>query len=190
MLGQLKASLGAAALDWCWATKYVVPWSGDPVGDKVPAAHAMKVQGQDYGRFVKLRYRSSDAGPFEDELRCLETTHGWHVHTRDYDLVDDLGSDRYVPTEQLSGLGLQQQHQRRTRRAEGLASFLHLGLLLALDTLVQDGNEWRFEVNDHKENPTKTSFQSMLHLMCNLTDAKFVVPVRTPEGVVGVITSL
>ena len=83
ILGHLKGSLVQGSLDWCWATKYVVPWTADPVAHGTPGSHAIKVQGQDAGRFLKLRYRATATTQFETKLGQLAAKHGWHLHLED-----------------------------------------------------------------------------------------------------------
>jgi cytochrome P450 len=176
VLGELAAAIRAGAFDWCWATKYGPPWGEDAAHHNVPESFKVVENGSERGVFVKLRYRSDDPTSFETQVRQVAEGCGWHAVFADYDLVADLGTDRFLAQEQGG------TPTRRRQRAERLVAFLHEALLLALDTLVKDGNDWRFERSTHQENPTGTTFQSVVHLVCNLTDARTQAAVRTPVG--------
>jgi len=54
---------------------------------------------------------------------------------------------------------------------------------------VKDGTGWRFEQSTHEENPTGTTFQSIVHLVCNLTDARTRAVVSSPAGTFEVVVS-
>jgi len=176
VLGELAATITGAAFDWCWVTKYGLPWTADPTHHNVPVSFKVLENGAELGVFVKLRYRSADPTAFETQVRQVAARCGWHAVFADYDLVADLGTDRFLAQEQGG------TPTRRRQRAERLVAFLHETLLLALDTLVKDGNDWRFEHSTHQENPTGTTFQSVVHLVCNLTDARTQAAVRTSSG--------
>ena len=140
------------------------------------------MNGADHGFFVKLRYRCDAPGPFEGQLAQVARRHGWHVAFADYDLVDDLGKDRFLAAEQLSANSATSSQTLRGQRAERVAQFLYQTLLLAMDALVQDGTGWRFEKNQDQENSTGSTFQSIVHLVCNLTQARSHAVVSTPAG--------
>lgn len=183
VLGELAAAIRGASFDWCWATKYGHPWGQDAAHHNVPESFKVVENETELGVFVKLRYRSDDPTAFESQVQQVAKQQGWHVALGNYDLVADLGTDRFLAQEQGGS------QARRLQRAERLAGFLHEALLLALDALVRDGNGWRFERSTHQQNPTGTTFQSIVHLVCNLTDARTQALVRTPAGDFGVLVS-
>ncbi len=189
VLGEFKSLLSRSSLVWCWATKYTPEWHEDPTHHGTPEKFAVEFHdGKMRGCFVKIRYRSTDVAAFETDVQTTVDRLGWHAHFADFDVVQDLGSDRFVPEEQLS-LPTEEEQGRREQRADLLVSFLYHGLMLALDALVFENNEWRFENNTHAANPTGTTFQSVVHLICNLTDARTIVRVQTPLGITEVEAS-
>lgn len=187
VLGELKPTLAGTGFDWIWATKYGLPWSADPTGDLVPGTFRVNTPNGDYGCFVKFRYRTAAPPSFESAVQKLCAGRGWHAVFRDYDLVGDLGTDRFLSHEQQPGSSTS---ARRAQRATVLVDFLTRTLFLALDALVSDGaGGWRLEVSGHPENPTGSTFQSMVHLVCNLTDARTLVGVQTSTGMTRVEVS-
>jgi len=65
--------------------------------------------------------------------------------------------------------------QAETRRSELLFKFLHAGCALLIDNLLQDGDYWRIEKSTNSENPLGNSFESLLHLISNFSQAEFDV---------------
>jgi hypothetical protein len=183
VLGVLGPTIQGTTFEWCWAANYTHPWDADATADKAPDTFKIENDNKTFGFFVKFRYRLEQWQTFENSVRNVATSRGWFPVFGDYDLVADLGKDRFLATEQTGTTA--QPAPRRIQRAELLARFLHQGLLLALDALVQDGAVWRFEHNeDNQDNPTGSTFQSIVHLVCNLTQAATLVRMQSPEGVI------
>lgn len=180
VLGEVRSAILAAGLEWCWATNYTAPWSADPTRDGVPDSFRISINGDSYGFFVKFRYRCDDSRAFEAAVDSVTKAKGWHTVFGDYDLTADLGKDRFVASEQLAVSA--SQSMWRQERADLLVQFLHRGLLLALDALVPEGPEWRFERDQEPENSTGSTFQSVVHLICNLTHARTHVVVQSAAG--------
>lgn len=67
-------------------------------------------------------------------------------------------------------------------RAELVLRFLHSTCELLIDNLVKDGPHWRLERNEDKENPLGNSFESLLHLVSNISQAEFDVHVEVAYG--------
>ena len=62
------------------------------------------------------------------------------------------------------------------KRAELILRCLHATCVLFIDSLIKDGGNWRLERNAYlKENPCGNSFESLLHLISNISRAKFDV---------------
>jgi hypothetical protein len=139
VLGEIASTIRGTVLTWCWAANYTQPWNLDPTHDGVPDAHKIPMNGADHGFFVKLRYRCDAPGLFEGQLAQVARSHGWHVAFADYDLVDDLGKDRFIAAEQLSANSATSSQTLRGQRAERVAQFLYQTLLLAMDALVRVG---------------------------------------------------
>jgi len=119
VLGELAATISGASFNWCWATKYILPWQSDPTSDGVPEDFKIRADGADHGAFMKLRYRVADPTSFEASVQQVSTSHGCHPVFADYALVADLGTDRFIATEQ------QATPARSQQRAEQIAKFLH-----------------------------------------------------------------
>lgn len=182
ILGFLADTLRNTAFEWCWATKYTLRWEDEPKKHRIPQkAFQVQVHGVTCARVVKFRYRVQDVSTFETTVEELSKGHGHETGFDTHNLLGDLGKGRYIAAEQLLGDGTEIEERRR-QRAEGIAKFLFHGLLLSLDTLVQDGSIWRFENNGDEQNPSSSTFQSILHQICNLTDARTIVVLLTSDG--------
>jgi hypothetical protein len=171
ILGEMQHAVRDSGLNWCWANAYQDYWTKDPAAHGVPESFKLAAPGGPaLGQWLKLRYSADNMAGFEDSVRAVANKHGWYPHFEDFDLVDDLGQDRFIATEQLTAMTGPEDRVRRSQRAGVLVRFLHSGLLLTLDALVRDGAEWRFEVSTHGQN-SYGPFHSMLHLVCNFMDA-------------------
>ena len=183
VLGELAGTIRDTTFDWCWAAKYTPEWTADARHYRVPERFKVMFGQVEHSSFVKFRYRTDDPDTFESAVQEIAKGRGWHAAFGDYNLVEDLGTPRFLAAEQGSST------HRRTERADLLARFLYQALLLALDALVKDGNDWRFERSTDAQNPTQSTFQSIVHLVCNLTDAKTLAAVTTPAGTFPVVVS-
>ncbi len=56
-----------------------------------------------------------------------------------------------------------------SKRAQLVFGFLHSTSALYFDGLVQDGVHWKAEKNDDEQNPEGSGFESLLHLLSNIT---------------------
>jgi len=94
---------------------------------------------------------------------------GMHIEyrTRDYDCVADTGSNRHLGTEnRLAG--------RREQRALLVTQFYMAISRLVIDALVGPDAHDRYHMesnDDLSNNPRGSTFQSFLHLFCNITNA-------------------
>ena len=90
----------------------------------------------------------------------METLFGeqfWRLDFRMYDILNDLGSERFCPSPDLA---------KRLRRVALLSRLLHAHCLFLLDTLGPDST---FELNGHEQNRFyKSTFLSTLHLFNNV----------------------
>ena len=98
--------------------------------------------------------------PRSDEEIFMETLFGdtfWRSDFRMYDILNDLGSERFCPSPDLA---------KRLRRVALLSRLLHAHCLFLLDTLGPDST---FELNRHEQNRFyKSTFLSTLHLFNNV----------------------
>jgi hypothetical protein len=165
----------ADPLDWFWFSRYGGP--ADDSGDcdvsrisedyKRPPAPG----GTPFHRSMRFRFKISDrdtATAFESRAEELIRGGGYRISDfRDYEFVGDTGNNRFLGVENR-GAG------RAEQRAQAVTSFYHVVSILVMDALVGPGQAGRFrmETNDElRENPRGSTFQSLLHLFCNITNA-------------------
>jgi hypothetical protein len=107
----------------------------------------------------------------QDDFLELANNAGCYIHPNgwmDYDVVKDLGGDRFIFTEANT--------TERINRAQKVAYFMDATVRLMLDMLVEkEPGIWKFESNDHKENPYGSAFESLHHLFCNATNVPTIV---------------
>ncbi len=166
-LGTIVAPLVRAQprLAWFWFSRYVSDRgdSGDCEIGQIPESFAM----DGLYRSLRLRYAVSAQRRDEFERRALDLVEitGANVSDfRDYPWVDDLGGDRFI--------GADRSRVRRESRANLVARYLDALSRVTLDCLTGPNEEGRFafEPNDNDQNPHGSSFESMHHLFCNMTD--------------------
>lgn len=167
VLGTVVSPLIAAhaKLEWFWFSRYVSDRtdSGDCEIAEIPAVFA----NDGPYRSVRLRYAVSvdERDAFEQRARGLIDDVGAKVSDfRDYPWVDDLGGDRFV--------GGDRSPERREFRANLVVRYLDALARLTLDCISGPDADGRytFERNDNEQNPHGSSFESMHHLFCNMTD--------------------
>jgi hypothetical protein len=182
LLGSVVRPLVAdpSPLEWFWFSRYVADRGpGADVGsceiDTIPSVY---FNPQGYHRSLRLRYAlpTDESQTFEKRARELIAAANAAVSDfRPWNMLGDLGGDRFV--------GEPRSPDRRERRARLIVDFLHSVSTLTLDCLVEtDGGRWTFEANDDRNSPNGSSFESPLHLFCNMTDVPVVAHVRDLEG--------
>ena len=167
VLGNVIAPLAREhpSLQWFWFSRYVQPRadSGDCDISEIPETFAV----DELFRSVRFRFAipEQERGRFEDRARELIDASGARISDfRRYDWVADLGGDRLV--------GQDRSDSRRESRAELVANCLSTICRLTLDCLRgpdHDGR-YRFEENDSDQNPHGSTFESLHHLFCNITN--------------------
>lgn len=121
------------------------------------------------GVWTSIRFRCgiphTHRQAFEDQASAAISGAGCAISDwRDFDLVSDLGSNRF--------LGGDRMPTRREERAKLVASYLHTISELVLHAVIGPDDEARFtlEANDHDQNPMRSTFESLHHMFCNVTD--------------------
>ena len=61
------------------------------------------------------------------------------------------------------------------KRSVSVLAFLHATSALYLDSIVPDGAYWKLESNSDQQNPLGNNFESLLHLVSNISQAQFDV---------------
>jgi hypothetical protein len=161
------------ALIWFWFSRYVQ--SADDSGDCEISKIAdefkqpLSPSGGPVHRSLRLRFNIDDqlkCTAFEQRATELIGTGGYRITDfRDYDQVADTGSNRFLGVEN-------RQSRRAEQRAKLTTSFYFSISKLVIDALVGPDEHGRFRMetnDDSRENPRGSTFQSLLHLFCNIT---------------------
>ena len=83
-------------------------------------------------------------------------------------LLSDLGKDRFA-NQSLDD-------SARERRAKLTLKFLCSTVRLHLDSLIRgEGQYWEYQPTPHQENPLDNNFESLCHLVGNITRFEFVL---------------
>jgi hypothetical protein len=160
----------ANVLNWFWFSRYVSSDSADCDISLVPDEYKpLDSSGVMFHRSMRLRFNIDDpqaCSAFERRSRELIDAGGYRISDfRDYDYVADTGSNRF--------LGVENRQPRRSEQRAILASSFYCSISkLVVDAVVgPDGNgRFRMETSDDLlQNPRGSTFQSFLHLFCNIT---------------------
>jgi len=162
-------------IDSVWVTRYI---NRDPV--KGLGQPYLNEQGQ--WRHVLLRFLVKEEESLSNiklaterlirDVNCA-IPFGWE----NYDLVGDLGSDRFIEANANS--------EDRIERAYFVFRFMDATIRLMLDSIKQDNDKkWHLESNSHEQNPDKSFFQSVHHLFCNATNVPTIATVGDRKSVV------
>lgn len=174
------------SLDWFWFSRYVAPAndSGDCDISLIPDEykHPLVAGGGPFHRSLRFRFCIPDddrAAVFEIRGQELIREGGYRISDfRNYEFVRDTGNDRFLGPENR-GPG------RAEQRAQIVTDFYWAVSRLVLDALVgPDGvGRFRIETNDDlAQNPRGSTFQSLLHLFCNITNVPTDVYVYRKES--------
>lgn len=173
LLGEvLKPTIARVGRPWFWYTFYSTePWTDHQ--DRCPDAGYCWPDGS--VRFLKVRYSRHGRKAFEQSLARRGRKASCASSFEGYDLVADLGQDRFIASEKLSGSATANL-SRRTERAVLVRDFLHHLSALTLETLVKDSNgTWRLEDNRDIENyPFAHLGQSLHHFISNTSGNRLV----------------
>ncbi|MES2467480.1 MAG: hypothetical protein V4675_09285 [Verrucomicrobiota bacterium] len=138
-----------------WFSRYALRVGVDDADTDISALPPTFLHPLDLHFSIRFRFR-----PAGDEEIFLESLFGptfWRSDFRIYDVLGELGSERFCPNPDL---------QNRLRRVALLSRLLHSHCLFLLDTIGPDST---FEVNGHEQNHFyKSTFLSTLHLFNNV----------------------
>jgi len=162
-------------LEWFWFSRYACEEqvdSGDCDISAIPNEYKQPLQpgGSRFHRSMRFRFNIADQAQFASFARRaneLISQGGYCISDfREYDFVADTGSNRFL------GVENREPETRRHQRAALTTEFYQSTSKLVLDTLVgpDENGRFRLERNDDPQNPRESTFQSLLHLFCNITD--------------------
>jgi len=121
---------------------------------------------------IELRFASVEFGRIEKNMVTLASSLGikWKTHPTE---GQTIGKHAYRGKRWVSdGKG----EAAEAQRSEMVFKFLHAGCALYIDNLVWEEPYWKFERNpEQQENPLGNSFESLLHLISNFSQAQFDV---------------
>jgi len=163
----------ADVLVWFWFSRYVEPAreSGDCNIVEIPDEYKQPLQsgGEQLHRSMRFRFNIADDQQAEFERRASELIEqgGYCISDfRDYDYVEDTGSNRF--------LGIENRQSGRAEQRALLTTNLYWAISrLAIDALVGPDEHGRFKMernDDLVQNPRGSTFQSLHHLFCNITN--------------------
>lgn len=118
-------------------------------------------------RSLRFRFEIEDASQAAFEAHLQELLHQYSYaisDIRDYDQITDTGGERLLAVEN-------RQPGRDVQRARLVTQMYQVVSELVIDALVgpDPGNRFHIEHNDHRENPNGSTFESLHHLFCNIT---------------------
>ncbi len=171
-------------LEWFWFSRYASV-NGD-IDDcdfnQIPEDFLLHQQdSKKYHRSMRFRFSipNDKQVVFEKRAHVIIQNEGYYISDiRDYDHVKDLAQDRFLGNEN-------RRPQNRGQRAILVAYLFCAIARLVIDALVGPDGKGRFrmERNDvHSENPKDSSFQSLHHLFCNITNVPTDVHVHRQKG--------
>ena len=172
-------------LEWFWFSRYVSPAdeSGNCDIELIPTEYKQPLQvgGEPLHRSIRFRFKIADDQQEAFEQRASELIEqGTYCITdfRNYDYVTDTGSNRFLGVEN-------RQPGRAEQRAELAVNFYWGVSRLVIDALVGPNENGRFKLetnDDLQQNPRGSTFQSLLHLFCNITSVPTDVCVFHKSG--------
>ncbi len=171
----IKPIVEGYAIRWLWITRYLqavadTPHLSIPLDYQFVTPDAPNVP---RNAFILFRLSIENKAAQQRTVEVARTA-GYHVlDWTDYDVVDDLGKNRFIHADASD--------VERVERAYQIAMFMSTAATLLVYSLKEDNGEWQIEANSDKtNNPDGSFFQSVHHLFCNTTEVPLSVQVRSP----------
>ncbi len=178
------------SLRWFWFSRYGCPigMPGDDRGDcnfdVIPDDFKQALPegnpDQPVHRSLRFRFEVEDTyqAAFEARLNELIVQHRYAISDiRLYNGVGDAGGTRFLGVENR-GPG------RDAERAKLITQLFQLMSQLVMDALVgpDEANRFHIEHNDDRENPNGSTFESVHHMFCNITEVPVSILLGTFLG--------
>ncbi|MBZ0291119.1 MAG: hypothetical protein K8L99_01005 [Anaerolineae bacterium] len=172
----IKPIVEEYAMRWLWITRYNQPVAETPHLGTIPPDyqyHHPDVPDTPLNAFILFRLSIEDKSVQQRATELARAAGYFVVDWRDYDVVQDLGSNRFIREDASD--------TERVERAYQIAMFMDTVAKLLVHSLREENGEWRVEPNSDKAlNPDGSFFQSVHHLFCNTTEVPLFVQVRSP----------
>jgi hypothetical protein len=164
----------AEGLEWFWFSRYdCTPEEDSDDCDITKIGKDFQNAQTGHYRSVRFRYSIEDAKADEHEKNCRLLIEKVRCRISDFlpFKIETLGDNRH--------LGGDRSAVRQTNRANLVACLYHAVSRTVIDALTGPDAKCRFSVahNDHGQNPLGSSFQTLHHLFCNITDVPLAVTV-------------
>lgn len=191
VMGQIIAPTVASTpeLAWYWFSRYVQPAVGGETNDtdisKLSEAYYMSdpAGSNKFHRSVRFRFclPEKDLAKMESVAEALIRKQGCMIADwRDWDITYDCGGDRFI--------GENVTPARRAERAIRIVRFYHATSDLMLHNLVGPNQGGYFRMENNPDSALGSSFESIHHLFCNMTEVPLCVVVTTDGDKVNVGT--
>lgn len=172
IIGQvIKPIVEGYSFRWFWITRYL-----QPVAHAIPpdfVFHSSQMPDVPLNAFILLRLSTEDKLAKQRALELAREGGYFVVGWEEYDVVADLGKDRFIHSDATEA--------ERVERAHQIAMFMSWTATLLVGALQQDSGRWVLESNsDLAQNPNGSFFQSVHHLFCNATEVPLAVKVSSP----------
>ena len=124
-----------------------------------------------HGQDFQFCFASQDYKRIEGKIEAQQNSFGIVSKTAPSDgaKIEFTGGTRWLARDKIGNKLLEEQ------RAELILSFLHSTCALLIDQLVKEGPYWKIEKNEDSQNPLGNSFESLIHLVSNISQAQFDV---------------
>lgn len=163
------------SIRWIWVTRYIqnLEQLPDSVKDHFSiqaVPDRFLLPGPYSYRYIVFRVSVEEDKKqtlYQRALQLVEAAGFYVVPWVDYDIVRDLGNNRFIHEGATE--------EERVHRARLVANFIDATVRLMLDSLIEENGQWKLEPNTHKYNPDGSLFQSMHHLFCNATDVPIFI---------------
>lgn len=126
----------------------------------------------DEGDHFQLCFASADFKSIEEKIEARRKLMGIVSKSSPADgatVAAAFGGERWIPKDKIGDQAFE------SGRSELMLRLLHATCQLFISALVQDGSHWKLESNSSSQNPLGSFFESVLHMVSNISKAEFQV---------------
>ena len=177
----IKPVVEGYAIRWLWITRYLQPVASTP-HLTVPSEFQFVLPDapdEPKAAFILFRLSIEDQSAHQRTIELGKAAGFFVSDWIEYDVVSDLGSNRFIHADANDAERFQRAHQ--------IAMFMSAVATLLVYSLREENGQWEVESNnDRVQNPANSFFQSVHHLFCNTTEVPLSVLVQSPFANVSV----